>query len=586
MQSGHRTTKNIALIGGGPSALFLFKRLVTAGTKNIRITVFEQGAQVGAGMPYSTEGASEEHVTNVSDNEVPSIVTSIAEWLPTAPPELLERFGINPANFNEYKVLPRLLFGAYLSAQFLLLHNQALQSGLHTTLCRNTQVTDIIDDAGKQKTTVVTSRGSHTFDAVVICTGHKWPKHHEGKVPGWFDSPYPPAKLRLSLNEPVAIKGASLTAIDAVRTLARANGSFYDLPDGTIGYRLREESKAFRLVMHSLGGLLPALRVHLADPLLSPNLVLSPEEIATQMAANDGFIPLDYLFECNFKEPLREHDPQFYEQVKDLTLEAFVDRMMTMREDTDAFTLLKMEYAEAAASIRKQQPVFWKEALAMLSFALNYPAKYLSAEDMLRLKQVLMPLVSVVIAFAPQSAARELLALHEAGVLTLVPVNRDSKVSPRPGGGALYQYTSEDGSQQSAHYNLFVDCTGQPALPFEAFPFPSLIAEGVVSEALLPFRSAKEATAQKEEGNANVVLREGQWQLVVPGIAINDAFQVVDRQGKANPRIHIMAVPYIGGYNPDYSGLDFCETASGRIAASLLATAKELLAAESRVEEV
>lgn len=537
-------------------------------------------------MPYSTEGASDEHVTNVSDNEVPAIVTSIAEWLPTAPPELLERFGINPANFNEYKVLPRLLFGAYLSAQFLLLHNQAQQSGLHTTLCRNTQVTDIIDDAGKQKTTVVSSWGSEAFDAVVICTGHKWPKHHEGKVPGWFDSPYPPAKLRLNLNEPVAIKGSSLTAIDAVRTLARANGSFYDLPDGTIAYRLKEESRGFRLVMHSLGGLLPALRVHLADPLLSRNLVLSPEEMATQVAANNGFIPLDYLFERNFKEPLREHDPQFYDQVKDLNLEAFVDRMMAMREDTDAFTLLKMEYAEAAASIRKQQPVYWKEALAMLSFAMNYPAKYLSAEDMLRLKQVLMPLISVVIAFAPQSAARELLALYEAGVLSLVAVNRDSKVTPGPEGGALYQYSNADGSQETVAYKVFVDCTGQPALPFEAFPFPSLIAGGVVSEALLPFRSAKQARAQKEEGNANVVLRQGQWQLLVPGIAINDAFQVVDSQGGANPRIHIMAVPYIGGYNPDYSGLDFCETASGRIAASLLATTQEPSGVKPSIEGV
>jgi hypothetical protein len=27
----------------------------------------------------------------------------------------------------------------------------------------------------------------------------------------------------------------------------------------------------------------------------------------------------------------------------------------------------------------------------------------------------------------------------------------------------------------------------------------------------------------------------------------------------------MMAVPYIGGFNPDYSGLDFCEAASKEI---------------------
>jgi hypothetical protein len=30
-----------------------------------------------------------------------------------------------------------------------------------------------------------------------------------------------------------------------------------------------------------------------------------------------------------------------------------------------------------------------------------------------------------------------------------------------------------------------------------------------------------------------------------------------------------MAVPYIGGYNPDYSGLDFCEEASEKIIKSM-----------------
>lgn len=30
-----------------------------------------------------------------------------------------------------------------------------------------------------------------------------------------------------------------------------------------------------------------------------------------------------------------------------------------------------------------------------------------------------------------------------------------------------------------------------------------------------------------------------------------------------------MAVPFIGGLNPDYSGLDFCDTAGARVAKSI-----------------
>ena len=62
----------------------------------------------------------------------------------------------------------------------------------------------------------------------------------------------------------------------------------------------------------------------------------------------------------------------------------------------------------------------------------------------------------------------------------------------------------------------------------------------------------------------------GNYYLHVPGIAINDHFQVLDEYGSYNERIYMMAVPYIGGYNPDYSGLDFCEEASARIAEAIL----------------
>ncbi|WP_246230105.1 hypothetical protein [Mucilaginibacter humi] len=115
---------------------------------------------------------------------------------------------------------------------------------------------------------------------MVICTGHRWPLKYEGKIPGYFDSPYPPAKLRLKLNHPVAVKGASLTAIDAVRTLARANGTFTVAEDGHHrSYQLADDSKGFKMIMHSRNGLLPAVRFHLEDPHLSKDATLSIEEM-------------------------------------------------------------------------------------------------------------------------------------------------------------------------------------------------------------------------------------------------------------------------------------------------------------------
>jgi hypothetical protein len=564
--------KQIGIIGGGPAGLFMYKRLVESGEANLHITIFERNNQLGAGMPYSTEGSGIEHVTNVSDNEVPTLVTSVENWLQTVPPHVYEPFGIHPQNFNEYKVLPRLLFGQYLSAQFELLHQLATKMDVTTKLFINTTIIDIDDDPSKEKVCVTTQHGKKIeFDNVVVCTGHHWPIVHEGKIPGWFDSPYPPKKLNLKINYPVAIKGASLTAVDALRTLARANGKFVNEADGSIKFELNDESKSFRLILHALDGLLPALRFHLDDPLLHRDYVLSETELQQLKKANGGFVPLDYIFEHSFKKPIQQHEPELYERIQNMTMEQFVAEMMSLRERLDPFVLFKAEYAEAEKSIRRRQSVYWKEMLAVFSYTLNYPAKHFSAEDMMRLKKVLMPLISIVIAFVPQSSYHELIALYDAGILDLIDVDRESKVEPLPEGGALYTYTDDLGKQVQKRYNLYVNATGQPAFMYPEFPFPGLVKTSTVSPAYVAFKSNEAGKAEAESGNSLINTNsQGNYFLQVPGIQINDYFQVLDKYGAANQRIYMMAVPYISGLNPDYSGLDFCEEASARIVSSIV----------------
>lgn len=568
-----REKKILAIIGGGPAGLFLYKRLVAANNTDWEIHIYEKGSQLGAGMPYSHEGANDEHVTNVSDNELPGLVTSMEEWIKTAPENLQRRFGIHAGNFNEYKVVPRLLFGSYLSAQFQLLQERAAAQGLITNVFLQCNVTDIAPIPNSEQLAVLTANNRRIYDAVIVSTGHNWPIKHEGKIPGYFDSPYPPAKLQQKLAHPVAIRGASLTAFDALRTLSRKAGTYDRRDDGMLSYTLNPECAGFKIVMHSLYGLLPAIRIHFDDASLSRDAGITEEELQQNKEANEGFVSLDYLFERNFKAPFREKDPGFYDRIRDMRIEEFVDAMMDLRERLDPFVLFKAEYAEAEKSIRRQQPVHWKEMLSILSFTMNYPAKHLSAEDMLRLKKVLMPLISIVIAFVPQSSAQELIALHEAGVLDLVTVDRDSEVIPQEKGGVIYRYTNESGAQQEVYYPVFVDCIGQPQLSYDQVPFPALRNTGAISPARLRFRDVEKAKQLKEEGTMKIEEdSSGNYYLPVPGITINDHFQVLDQYGAYNPRLYMMAVPYIGGLNPDYSGLDFCEAASERIVPTLLKT--------------
>ncbi|PBQ30338.1 hypothetical protein CNR22_00695 [Sphingobacteriaceae bacterium] len=563
--------KRIAIIGGGPSALFMLKRLVESGEEDLEIEIFEKSDKLGAGMPYSQAGANDEHVTNVSDNEIPTILTSIHEWLAVAPKELLQRFDITPEKFNEYKVLPRLFFGEYLSGQFHMLLKKAEEKKLNIKINLQQPVIDIIEDSVTNLISVETTQMiNKSFDVCVLCTGHHWPTKYEGSVKGYFDSPYPPSKLALQLNHPVAIRGTSLTAIDAIRTLARNNGTFEKKEDGTLSYNLNQVSSGFKMILHSRSGLLPAIRFHLEDSHLSNHSQLTDSLIQENRKNNNGFLSLDFVFEKAFKEVFRDKDLDFYLTIKDLSLEEFVEKMMDLRERLDPFVLFKSEFKEAAKSIQRRESIYWKEMLAILSFTMNYPAKHFSAEDMQRLQAHLSHLISVVIAFVPQTSARELVALHEAGLLNIVAVGPENRIEIEQKGGVTYHYKDDENVMQSAYYHTFVDSMGQKHLSLEEFPFRSLLKNKSVSQARIKFRSAEAGEKELQNGNTNVEKDNNHtYYLRVPGISINDDFQLLDNYGALNERIFIMAVPYIGGFNPDYSGLDFCEEASKRIVSKI-----------------
>lgn len=559
--------RHIGLIGGGPAALFMFKRIVASGRSDLHISIFEKQGTLGVGLPYGALGANPEHITNVSANEIPDLRDSVTDWIHACPKAMIRAYGTDPDTITDYKVLPRLLFGRYLSQQFSILLEEAKHLGISTELHLDTAVQDIRKKEDGRMT-IISGKGNVTVDDVVVCTGHTWPSGTQRPL-HYFDSPYPPSALQIRTHEPVAIKGASLTAIDAIRTLARQNGTFRE-KDGHLSYATDPESRGFKMVMHSRSGFLPAVRFHLEDPHLFRSPVVGDAELMAHRESNNGFVSLDFIFERNYKDLFRDAEPEFYAEIRDLSLEEFVEKMLGLREHLDPFTLLKAEYAEAEKSIRRHRSIRWKENLAVLSYTLNPPAKYFSAEDMIRLKTTLMPLISIVIAFIPQSSCRELLALHDAGVLELVAVGEESEFTPHPRQGVVIAYPDGAGGRTEQHFKTFVDCTGQAHLPFEAFPFEGLRESKSVYPATLRFASEDAADAWSADHPEQVLRFDGKAYMRVPGIAINDHFGAVDAYGASVPGLYIMAVPFIGGYNPDYSGLDFCDAASAKIAEVLL----------------
>lgn len=594
----------IALVGGGPAALFIYKRIIESKLENVQVLIFEQTGQLGSGMPYSRKGAGVEHVANVSAEEVPDLHQPALDWIQSLPAGSLARFGLDPGRVDGQTVLPRLLLGQYLADQFSGMIAKGKQRGIITLVHYNTRVVDITPGADGSLTVQTTASGSedntatgntvsdasadastenqgigkggagkaaasHVVDTVVICTGHHWPGKLERSLKGWFDSPYPPSKLAFAVNRPVAIRGSSLTAVDAIKTLALANGRFTVETGDSLRYEPGPDSPAFRIVLHSTEGLLPSVRFHYQQAQADPGSLLDAGQIAALKETSGGFVPLDYLFETGFKQPLARKDPALYRTVRDMNLEQFCDHVLSFRRNLDPFTLLEAEYAQAEKSIARKQSIYWKELVYSLNYAVNYPAKHLCAEDMLRLRQTLMPLVGIIIASLPQSSARVLLALHRAGALQIQPVGPDSHPEPDPSGGVTYHYTDQSGRKVSQSYGLFIDCVGQRPYPYERIPFDGLKKAGLISPARIRFKHAAAADRAATQSHPVEGDTAGNPYLRLPGVSINDSFQVLDGYGAACAKLYVMAVPMIAGMNPDFSGLDFCQAASLRVIESI-----------------
>lgn len=559
----------VALVGGGPAALFMMKNIIRSEYRPAIIYIFEKNERLGAGMPYGKHGSSHEHVANVSANELPELEDTFEDYILKHPTNEFPDFFTN-GSINPYQVIPRLLLGNYLENQFEKYISIAKHSGIEVIIRKNTAVEDI-KQIEEKKFNIIDHKG-HTYksDAVVICTGHFWPKKHEEKVKGWYDSPYPPSKFDFPTNFPVAIRGTSLTAVDAIKTISRRNGTYMMKKDKSLRYILNEDSQNFSIDLFSLGGFLPALRFHSEDDAYSPEWSMSFDEIYEYKKNHGGFVDLDHVFEINFKLPLQKKDPEFHDQIKTLSIEDFVDKMMEIRKELDSFELFKAEFAEAEKSIRRKQSISWKETLSAFSYAMNYPAKHFSAEDMLRLRKTLMPLISIIIASLPQSSYQEIIALYDAGIINLIQVNKESRVEPHPDSGGIYYYRSNDETEVETHYQLYVDAIGQQPMEINNVPFEGLKSGELISSGYLLFRD--EAYGEKLYTSKDEQVMKGynnNYYLKVHGLSINDHFQAQNSYGQITENLYIMAVPYIGGLNPDYSGLDFCDTASERIAESL-----------------
>ncbi|MEO7165842.1 MAG: FAD/NAD(P)-binding protein [Chthoniobacterales bacterium] len=563
-----KSRQTLAIIGSGPSCIYLLKNLLdhveVLRESLAAIEVFEKRQTTGMGMPYNPETTERWNMSNISSEELPKMPVSLAEWLRGLTPKRLQELGIEPGEISESEVYSRLALGEYLHAHYHTIMAGLAAAGIAAREHAHTRIVDVKEDA-EQVTLLEDSGTRYTFDQVVIATGHHWPEDDEPER-GYYVSPWPISKLLPAEDEvfnfPIGTLGASLSAFDVVSSLAYRHGQF--VRDGArLVYHPHPGTEEFRLVMHSSDGLLPHLQYGQARPLRAIERYVSEKDLLALRDA-DGFLRLETYFDrvCRpvFIEAFKKNGtPDLAAPLEDpnFGIVDFAEKMKETHSYEEAFDGMRWEMKEATESVERDRPIHWKEALDDLMYTLNFYAEMMPAEDHLTLHSKFMPFLMNVIAALPLPSARVLLALRDADKLSLVE-GRVTVEEGREGATTTKVTIDQEGEESETSYRMFVNCAGQKPLEVDDYPFPSLIEHRGIRAARARFQDSAAAESLPDEKKEKVIEEKGSLAYAIGGVDIDRGYRLVGEDGRPSERIFDIAFPHTSGERPYSYGLQAC----------------------------
>lgn len=486
----------IAIIGSGPTGIYTLKGLLESDAP-LAITIYEANADPGKGTPYHPRANDRAMLANIASIELPPVTESLTAWLRRKTPPELAMLGVGAENIGEREFYPRIVLGEYFQAQFQALLATASTRGHVVHVKANHRVVDV--ELGKNDIAVEVQhadgeKARQAFDHVVMATGHDWPETTETK-PGFFISPWPAENLDTIGDVSVGVLGTSLSGIDAVVSVATSHGSFMLDEVGQLQYHT-EAASDFHITMMSRKGLLPEADFFCIVPYVP--LTLFTEEAVDHLIETAGDRLLDELFNL-FRAQLFSDDPAYAERIGLglLTIETIADAYFAGRERYDPFTWASLNLGEAKANKASKTTVAWRYSILRMHEVLLHAVPHLNAKDLKRFHKHFKALFVDDYATVPHQSIERLLALHRAGRLSVLKLGSDYQLDIHGVENGAVISVGED----RYRYEAFIDATGQHAVSAWDVPFPSLIRQGVVREALT--EKAPSALAARED-TANV----------------------------------------------------------------------------------
>lgn len=457
--------KKIAIVGAGPTGIYTLFSLLK-NTTPLSVTVYEQANEAGVGMPYSDEENGKMMLANIASIEIPPLTLTYLDWLQSQSEARLARYGVDKSTLHERQFLPRILLGEYFRDRFLTLVALAKRRGFEVNIRESCRVTDLeaVQDGVRLYTGVESAPA--LFDLVAIATGHVWPDE-ETSTRTFFPSPWSglmEAKIRPGR---IGIMGTSLSAIDAAMAVVAQHGDFIEADDERLQFRLDEASTRLEIVLMSRSGILPEADFFCPIP-YEPLRIATKSAIESEIAAGaDGLF--NRVFALIAKE-IALADPQWSERVSLSALDAdsVAEAYFADRKNHDPFHWAEYNLQEAERNKRAERTVPWRYAILRLHEAVEDIVPHLDERDRKRFDAGLCRVFIDNYAAIPSQSIQRLLALREAGIISILPLGTDYEMAIEE------SRTVISVGKTKYEFDVFIDARGQKPLKTKDLPFPSL----------------------------------------------------------------------------------------------------------------
>ncbi|MGZ3215131.1 FAD-NAD(P)-binding protein [Paracoccus sp. T5] len=515
-------SKRIAIVGTGPTGIYTFQQLMALG-EPLSVTLFEKGDRAGIGMPYSPETASRSMLANIASIEIPPVVIPYLDWLEEQAPARLASYGLDAEDLDDRQFTPRLLLGEYFRDQLLSLVEQARGAGHQVEIREATEVHDII--AAEAGLMLPTSAGNDAgpYDRVVLATGHDFPDEDEA-TRSYFPSPW---SGLIDAHIPavrVGIMGTSLSSIDAAMAVVNQHGRFRR-KEGEL--RFDGAPDGLHITLMSRSGILPEADFYCPIP-YEPLAVMTEAAVAACLSQPE---PLDALFEL-VRAEIMQADPAFALRIGlgGLDADSFADSYFAAREAADQFRWARGNLDEVERNKAQRITVPWRYALLRMHEKVEDIVADLSDADRERLDKGLKKVFVDNYAAVPSESIRRLLALRDAGLLSVLALGEDYDLDRQ-------QTRTVIRTGHETHvFPVFIDARGQKALTSKDLPFPSLRAALLAADQEIP--------------------------------EVSEDYGLVDVPGYAG-RLSLGSIPYLMHDRPFVQGITACADIGAAIASGV-----------------